>query len=344
MSAARLGDTKSVTAALQIMAECLDELGSLLNRMYEHCDPHVFYHRIRPFLAGSKNMADAGLPNGVVFEDGSGVEPYRQYGGGSNAQSSLIQFFDIVLGITHRPTGTGAPISSTYNAQTTQPTSPPPPSHNFILEMRSHMPGPHARFLRDVSSAANIRSFVLAHPQNRPLSLAYDAALAMLRALRDKHIQLVSRYIITKSREGRSLGPVERALSPRKDPGAGRGVIKNIATANAAASTEGPRSGRSKLRGTGGTALIPFLKQARDETGEPAIGFWARRLLGDRFIGGLGSDSSNVAGRDSTDSKAGSVELGKVGRNARKDNGVVQIMGLAATWGLDESEGGLCHW
>ncbi|RJE16357.1 indoleamine 2,3-dioxygenase, partial [Aspergillus sclerotialis] len=33
------------------------------------------------------------------------------------------------------------------------------------------------------------------------------------------------------------------------------------------------------MRGTGGTALIPFLKQARDETGEPAIDAWARKLL-----------------------------------------------------------------
>jgi Indoleamine 2,3-dioxygenase len=26
------------------------------------------------------------------------------------------------------------------------------------------------------------------------------------------------------------------------------------------------------MRGTGGTALIPFLKEVRDETGEPVIG------------------------------------------------------------------------
>jgi indoleamine 2,3-dioxygenase len=30
-------------------------------------------------------------------------------------------------------------------------------------------------------------------------------------------------------------------------------------------------SGKKKLKGTGGTALIPSLEQARDETGEPTI-------------------------------------------------------------------------
>ena len=50
-------------------------------------------------------MAEAGLPSGVVFDTGKGDEPYRQYGGGSNAQSTLIQFFDAVLGVEHHPTG-----------------------------------------------------------------------------------------------------------------------------------------------------------------------------------------------------------------------------------------------
>ena len=92
------------------------------------------------------------------------------------------------------------------------------------------------------------------------------------------------------------------------------------------------------MRGTGGTALIPFLKQARDETGEPAIDVWAKRLLGDKPVsswrggGGWGS----VAGKNN------GVELSKVGEHA---DGVVEIVGLAGTWGIDnESEGGICHW
>lgn len=188
IQAARNGDKLTVTECLRSFAERLDELGSLLVRMYENCDPHVFYHRIRPFLAGSKNMAEAGLPQGVLFDTGSSSDSYVQYSGGSNAQSSIIQFFDLALGVEHRPTGTTAASGAVQG-----------PSSNFIHDMRTYMPGPHARFLEHVSTISNIREFVTRNKYDRGLATAYDACLAMLRAFRDKHIQMVSRYIITKS-------------------------------------------------------------------------------------------------------------------------------------------------
>ena len=310
IAAARSNDSRMVTECLRSFAERLDELGTLLQRMYENCDPHVFYHRIRPFLAGSKNMADAGLPNGVIFEDGTGYEQYRQYGGGSNAQSSLIQYFDIVLGVSHRPTGSKKPPSSGSSSESELEVQAPPSRHNFIHEMRSYMPGPHRRFLEHVSNVANIREYVELHISNRALSIAYDACLAMLRSLRDKHIQMVSRYIIVKSRESRSHS---RSLSPQHPVNLASAVSKDR---------------NKKLRGTGGTALIPFLKQARDETGEPAIDAWARRIL------------SNGPAADARETK-GVAALGKMGEHA---DGEMEIVGLAGTWAMDDSEGGLCHW
>ncbi|KAL8942881.1 MAG: hypothetical protein Q9216_001424 [Gyalolechia sp. 2 TL-2023] len=316
-AAARINDTRSVTQSLQIFAERLDELGALLQKMYENCDPHVFYHRIRPFLAGGKNMAEAGLPNGVLFDDGTGQQPFRQLGGGSNAQSSLIQFFDIALGIEHRPTGE-KPRYPASSSESDVEGQAPPSRHNFIHEMRSYMPGSHRRFLEHVSNVANIRDFVENHRSDRGLSIAFDACLAMLRSLRDKHIQLVSRYIIVKSRESRSTS---RSLSPRSAP---QPVKHNIASATSSAPSAKP--GSKKLRGTGGTALIPFLKQARDETGEPAIDAWARRIL-----------SNGPAGEEGQ----GFAALGKMGEH--KD-GAIEIVGLAGTWAMDDSEGGICHW
>ncbi|KAF2221919.1 Indoleamine 2,3-dioxygenase [Elsinoe ampelina] len=310
IEAARYGQTDVVTECLRSFAERLDELGTLLNRMYENCDPHVFYHRIRPFLAGSKNMKDAGLPNGVIFDTGSSDDTYVQYSGGSNAQSALIQFFDIVLGIEHRPTGQSAIKPATSDPHTTIVADQAPPQ-NFIHDMRTYMPGPHARFLRHVETIANIRSFVRDHQVNRELATSYDACLAMLRTFRDKHIQMVSRYIIVKSRESRSHS---RSLSPREAPRYDRVNLANRKASN------GKKDG---LRGTGGTALIPFLKQARDETGEPAIDAWARRLLGN------GPGISN------------GVRLGKMGEHA---SGEMEIVGLAGVWSVDDSDGGICHW
>ncbi|KAL9096030.1 MAG: hypothetical protein Q9165_001552 [Trypethelium subeluteriae] len=364
IAAARQNDTFIVTECLRSFAERLDELGSLLQRMYESCDPHVFYHRIRPFLAGSKNMADAGLPNGVIFDNGTGErQEYVEFSGGSNAQSSIIQFFDIILGIEHRPTGTQPPNESRGVSSRTEPSTPPTPSHNFILDMRRYMPGSHARFLSHVAAVANLRSFVEARPRNRALTTAFDACLAMLRAFRDKHIQMVSRYIIVKSRESRSLSrgapsPHRHARPKLPHPVATSPELPyrhpHTSTADAASdvsdhdSLSSPIAARSSrqhkknLRGTGGTALIPFLKQARDETGEPTIDAWARRLLnngpgattsGDNpwtmaMIGDGGGNSSPVA-------KLGSVT---------EHRGEMEIVGLAGTWSVDDSEGGICHW
>ena len=139
----------------------------------------------------------------------------------------------------------------------------------------------------------------------------------MLRSLRDKHIQLVSRYIIIKSRESRSHS---RSLSPKQ------ATVQRVNIANTLA-----RTGSKKLRGTGGTALIPFLKQARDETGEPAIDAWARRLLnnGPGDFGAVSTVDDGVA------------RLGKVSEGL---DGEVEVVGLAGTWSVDDSEGGICHW
>ncbi|KAL8638287.1 MAG: hypothetical protein Q9228_004553 [Teloschistes exilis] len=317
IQAARHNDRAMVSMCLRDFAQRIDELGALLQRMYENCDPHVFYHRIRPFLAGGKNMADAGLPNGVLFDDGTGSRQYRQLGGGSNAQSSLIQFFDVILGVEHRPTGEKPRYHSSSSSESEPEGQVPPSRHNFIHEMRSYMPGPHRRFLEHISQVANIRDFVAMHRSDRGLSIAYDACLAMLRSLRDKHIQLVSRYIIVKSRESRSNS---RSLSPRSAP---QPIKNNIASATSTSAA----SPNKNLRGTGGTALIPFLKQARDETGEPAIDAWARRLLSN-------GPAEEANGR-------GFASLGKM-REHR--DGAVEIVGLAGTWAMDDSEGGICHW
>lgn len=285
ITAARKGDSQSVTECLHRLAETIDETCTLLQRMYDNCDPYVFYNRIRPYLAGSKNMSDAGLPNGLLYDNGRTTE-YRQYGGGSNAQSSLIQFFDIVLGVEHRPTGTTREDKISADVKS---------RHSFIHEMRAYMPGPHRRFLEHVDSVSNIREFVEARRSDSTLSIAYDACLAMLRILRDKHITMVSRYII---------------LPSRAKPVTGR---TNLATGT---------SEKKKMRGTGGTALIPFLKQARDETGEPAINTWARRLL------------NNPADKTF-------ASLSKVGEHP---DGHLEVVGLCGTWTAEESEGGICHW
>lgn len=323
MAAAREGDAATVARCLRVFAERLDALGELLQRMHEHCHPTIFYDRIRPFLAGSKNMAEAGLPNGVLYElDESGRGEYCQYSGGSNAQSSIIQFFDVALGIEHRPTGEKRDSSASESDVRGRA---PAPRHNFIMEMRKYMPGPHARFLNDVASVANIRDFVESANHNEA-RLAYDACLAMLSNLRDKHIAIVTRYIVTPSR-------AVRARSRSRSPEAVRQRV-NLATASRQShlvpSTEkraGPAgialdttSSKKDLKGTGGTQLMSFLKQARDETGDPAVSDWARRFM---------NRMPRKEGR-------GDFFFGKEERPVEE----VEVAGLAGIWTMEDDFGG----
>lgn len=304
MDAVRHGDSETVTRCLRSFAERLTDLTKILQRMHESCDPTVFYHRIRPFLAGSKNMAEAGLPYGVIYEDGSGQEEYQQFSGGSNAQSSLIQFFDIALGIEHSPTGESRASQAENQAKAAK-------RHNFIQDMRRYMPGRHADFLNDVTGVANIRPYVESHRGDKELCLAYDACLAMLSAFRDKHIAIVTRYIITPSRE-------VRARSRSRSPEVTRDRM-NIAVASQ------KNNGKSQ-KGTGGTALIPFLKQARDETGEPAVEEWTRRFMK----------------RQVRTSGQNDFFLGKPDEGAPSMLEDVQVKGLAESWTMEDEVGGIC--
>ncbi|KAK7754824.1 Indoleamine 2,3-dioxygenase [Diatrype stigma] len=344
VAAVRRDDSATVTRCLCAFAERLDDLGALLRRMHESCDPNYFYSRIRTFLAGSKNMAEAGLPHGVMWDDGSGKSEYVQYSGPSNAQSSLIQFFDIVLGIEHHPTGEkpkqqqdAAASSDADRGRLSGSSSSMLPKHNFIRDMRRYMPGPHARFLHDVGEVANIRAFVEARSAtDRPLAIAYDACLAMLRAFRDIHIAIVTRYIVLPSRanraRSRSRSPeAVRKTAPAPPPAA---AANNLATASR------NEADQRKVKGTGGTALIPFLKQARDETGEPAVGDWARRFMRRQIKTEGRNDFFLGKGRQLEIVTAMAAPF-----FAEEDGeGPVVEHGLAGSWTIDDDVGGICHY
>src|SRR5438105_735555 len=142
--------------------------------------------------------------------------------------------------------------------------------------MRQYMPGPHRRFLEHLTTIANIRDFVEARKNNKGLTIAYDACLHMLRTFRDKHIQIVSRYIIVPAKEARkqssSASPDQESAKTSADEEheRSRTSVSPFPTKFPRLSRQGlakTAKSRVALRGTGGTALIPFLKQARDETG-----------------------------------------------------------------------------
>ena len=122
-----------------------------------------------------------------------------------------------------------------------------------MQEMRNYMPGPHRRFLEMLTHVTNIRPYAMKHRAGSPVRDAYNTAVMTLGSFRDKHIQLVSRYIIMASKT-RSID------NPQIQMG-----TTNIATATSKA-TGTAETDKSVLYGTGGTDLIPFLRLTRDTT------------------------------------------------------------------------------
>ncbi|KAM5343428.1 hypothetical protein ACJ41O_011965 [Fusarium nematophilum] len=230
LEAVKTRDYDVIVDALEQLKACIEGVGVLLERMYEKCDPMTFYNRIRPFLAGSKNMEAAGLPRGVFYDEGDGKGEWRQLRGGSNGQSSLIQFFDIVLSVEHLTSGNNTPDKGSERSY-----------HDIV---RDYMPGPHSRFLTHIARMGSIRELALlpatTEGQHR-LQRAFTAAAETLSQFRNKHIQIVTRYIVLPSRQ------------------AGKGGRQNLASSSST-------KAQGELTGTGGTTLVPFLKQSRDET------------------------------------------------------------------------------
>jgi len=110
------------------------------------------------------------------------------------------------------------------------------------------MPRPHRIFLQRVETRASIRDFAAAQTGVPELGEAYNFAVNELRKFRDTHIQIVTRYIIRPSKQ----------YAPKEDTG------RNLAVASSTTPDK-------ELHGTGGTQLLPFLRQSRDETKNTAL-------------------------------------------------------------------------
>jgi indoleamine 2,3-dioxygenase len=123
-----------------------------------------------------------------------------------------------------------------------------------------------------------IRDLVSANRTTRPaLVQAYDHALEALQRLREKHMRIATQYIIQQARRPPTAELVAMGALPA--PGAqdaasadGRSHVKLTATSLSEIIRDEERvrheqeEGDDEVRGTGGTALIKFLKMCRDNT------------------------------------------------------------------------------
>ncbi|XP_015857031.1 indoleamine 2,3-dioxygenase 2 isoform X5 [Peromyscus maniculatus bairdii] len=113
-------------------------------------------------------------------------------------------------------------------------------SVGFLHRMRDYMPPSHKAFLEDLHSAPSLRDHILTSGAGSCL-IAYNQCVEALVELRSYHINVVARYIISAAAKARSRMPSHPSPHAPED------------------------------RGTGGTAVLSFLKSVREKTVEAIL-------------------------------------------------------------------------
>lgn len=153
----------------------------LMSRMREQCKPELFYNVLRKYLWGSDKVEGGVRLIGVEKVEIENGEPQYLdmmigYGGGSAAQSSLIQAEDIFFGIKH-------------------------PKDEFLRRMRDYMPKKHRDYLESMEEHMNMSQF-LKHKLIRSsydyelLMPMYNTCVELIADFRKIHKGVVAEYII----------------------------------------------------------------------------------------------------------------------------------------------------
>ncbi|KAI5453948.1 hypothetical protein NCC49_004943 [Naganishia albida] len=272
-----------LTGYLEDLAAMIDHIGDVILDVRNGCDPAVFYHLIRPWFKGgdsdgpdSAGWAFLGVQEESASDLASAAEhdastsdaplKGRKFSGPSAGQSTLIHALDVFLTVDHTPKPQDGD-STKVSAEET-----------FMTRMLMYMPAPHRAFLQHLAQVPHsIRSLVAANREKRPgLVQAYDHALDALKRLREKHMRIATMYIIQQARRPASAELIQMgALPPKAEEMQtavdGQEHVKlNTTSLSEIIQDEEQREQQDaaddEVRGTGGTALIKFLKMCRDNT------------------------------------------------------------------------------
>jgi indoleamine 2,3-dioxygenase len=157
-------DDAELVTKIEKLAARMADVTVALGRVYQWCDPVVFFRRVRPYLTGWSGP-------GVIYEGVSDLP--RCYVGGSAGQSSLIQALDAGMHVQH----------SSFAART------------YLTKLRDYMPPRHRQFIIDIESVSRI-----AHRSRGgtpALKRAYNAVIHELDEFRLQHLGISRDYIET---------------------------------------------------------------------------------------------------------------------------------------------------
>lgn len=170
------GDAVGLVAALKELACSMSGMYASLCRMVEHCDPFVYFHRVRPYIHGWKN--NPSLPNGLIYE---GVDEYGGVGqffrGETGSQSGIIPCCDGFLGVGHKED----------------------PLKAYLMEMRLYMPPQHRWFLEATEAEPSARTFVQARSAEPELLDIYNQCVDWVDKFRTKHLEYAVSYIANQA-------------------------------------------------------------------------------------------------------------------------------------------------
>ena len=176
-------DSDSIYNNMVKIKAILTQQKKLMSRMTERCNPKLFYNVLRKYLWGSDKIEGGLELVGAEQIENEGKEPQYinvkiNYGGGSAAQSSLIQAEDIFFGIKH-------------------------PNDNFLLKMRDFMPEKHRIYIESMGERINMRNFLTKNVNNTSydyqlLMPLYNECVTLISEFRKIHKGIVAVYIINQ--------------------------------------------------------------------------------------------------------------------------------------------------
>ena len=163
---------------LKKIVKSLKKVNNIFAKMPEKCDPYVYYHRVRPYIFGTKDNPD--LKEGLIYENQYQNVP-QFFRGETGAQSSIIPFLDGALGIYH----------------TNDNLRP------YLNEMRDYMPPKHRKMIENVEERSVAKECI---DKSKKLKLEYNQCLEEIRRFRAQHLEFAASYIHKQSKAKNAFG------------------------------------------------------------------------------------------------------------------------------------------
>ncbi|MDB9840990.1 indoleamine 2,3-dioxygenase [Gammaproteobacteria bacterium] len=163
-------EDKSIQLLKRIIIS-MKKVNEIFARMPEKCDPYIYYHRVRPFIFGTKDNPD--LKNGLIYKGEFESKP-QFFRGETGAQSSIIPSLDGALQITHTKDHL----------------------RHYLNEMREYMPPKHREFMEVLAKNSQIKKIIKG---SKKLTSLYNDCLEEIRAFRAMHLEYAGTYIFKQA-------------------------------------------------------------------------------------------------------------------------------------------------